>query len=72
MSGIFKAHLDKFIEISEEEFADVFPFFRTTTIKKKENLLTEGQICKWHYFVLKGCLRKFFINDKGSNYIMIL
>jgi CRP-like cAMP-binding protein len=35
-------------------------------VRKKENLLVEGQICKYHYFVLNGCLRKFFINEKGN------
>ena len=27
--------------------------------------MTEGKICKYHFFVLNGCLRKFFINEKG-------
>jgi CRP-like cAMP-binding protein len=27
--------------------------------------MVEGQVCKYHYFVLKGCLRKFFVNEKG-------
>ncbi|GEO07025.1 cyclic nucleotide-binding protein [Adhaeribacter aerolatus] len=65
MSAVFKNHLDKFITISPEEFADVCGYFEQVRVPKKENLLTAGQICKHHYFVLKGCLRKFFINDKG-------
>ncbi|SMD10369.1 Crp/Fnr family transcriptional regulator [Pedobacter nyackensis] len=65
MSEIFKSHLEKFIEINEEEFAGILPFFQIKKVRKKENLLVEGQICKSHYFVLKGCLRKFFINKKG-------
>ena len=65
MSEIFKSHLEKFIEINEEEFAGILPFFQVKKVRKKENLLVEGQICKSHYFVLKGCLRKFFINKKG-------
>jgi CRP-like cAMP-binding protein len=65
MTEIFKAHVQKFIEIDEEEFSAVLPFFQISTIKKKENLLVEGEICKSNYFVLKGCLRKFFINEKG-------
>ena len=65
MSEIFKNHLKKFIEVNEEEFACISAFFQVKNIKKKENLLVEGQICKSHYFVLKGCLRKFFINKKG-------
>jgi CRP-like cAMP-binding protein len=65
MSEIFKEHLEKFIEIENEEFLDILAFFQIKKVKKKENLLVEGQICKSHYFVLNGCLRKFFINGKG-------
>jgi CRP-like cAMP-binding protein len=28
-------------------------------------LLEEGQSCKTHYFVEKGCVRMFFLNSKG-------
>lgn len=65
MSDPFKTHLKKFINLKEEDFLEIFSFFQTVTVKKKENLLVEGQICKSNYFVLKGCLRKFFVNDKG-------
>ncbi len=65
MSAIFKAHLQKFITINDADFATITSYFKTLNFKKKENLLSEGQICKHHYFVLKGCLRKFFINEKG-------
>src|SRR5688572_14021094 len=65
ITDIFKSHLEKFIELNEEEFDAIIAFFQIEHFKKKENLLVEGQICKWHYFVLKGCLRKFFINEKG-------
>ena len=66
MSDIFKSHLKKFIEIDENEFQEVMGFVEIIKVKKKQNLLLEGQICKSHFFVLKGCLRKFFINEKGT------
>ncbi len=65
MSEIFKAHLKKFTEIKEEDFPVIMAFFQIVKVRKKANLLTEGQICKSNFFVLKGCLRKFFVNDKG-------
>ncbi|MDQ0595336.1 CRP-like cAMP-binding protein [Chryseobacterium ginsenosidimutans] len=61
----FKAHLDKFINISEEEYISVLSFFEVLEVKKKQNLMLEGEMCKSMYFVLKGCLRKFFTNEKG-------
>jgi CRP-like cAMP-binding protein len=65
MSAIFKQHIGKFVELNEAEFSEIFSYFETADIRKKANLLTEGQLCKSNYFVLKGCLRKFFINNKG-------
>jgi len=61
----FKAHLDKFISIDDQEFASVISYFQIINTGKKENLMLEGEICKFKYFVLEGCLRKFFINEKG-------
>jgi CRP-like cAMP-binding protein len=61
----FKKHLEKFIDINDSEFLDILAFFKVLKVRKKENLLVEGQLCKSHYFVLNGCLRKFFVNEKG-------
>lgn len=65
MSQFLKAHLNKFVIVSDEDFENILQYFQIQTFHKKENLLTEGQICRSNYFVQKGILRKFFINDKG-------
>ncbi len=65
MSLTFKKHIDKFVKISDDEFEEIIKFFSTKDLAKKENLLEEGQICKYYYFVITGLLRKFYINDKG-------
>lgn len=65
MSNIFKKHIEKFAHVSDDEFEEIKKFFDIRDLAKKENLLEAGQICKHHYFVLNGLLRKFFINEKG-------
>lgn len=65
MSQLFKQHIQRFTKITDLEFLEILKFFQIQTVKKKQNLLSEGAVCKYHYFVLNGCLRKFFINDKG-------
>ncbi len=62
----FKVHLNKFIKITDEEFTSIFSFFKEMEVKKKQNLMLHGEICKSMYFVSVGCLRKFFINEKGA------
>ena len=65
MTDLFKKHIEKFIVINEEEFSEVLSFFQVEQVQKKQNVMVEGQVCKYHYFVLRGCLRKFFVNEKG-------
>lgn len=65
-SDIFKIHLQNFININEKEFISILSFFEEIDYKKKENLSEEGQISTFKYFVLKGCLRKFFIKQNGA------
>lgn len=65
MSEIFRAHLEKFITVNDEEFEAILAFFEAKSVSKKETLQEEGKICRYHYFVLKGLLRQFFINEKG-------
>lgn len=61
----FKAHLHKFITITDEEYISILSFFEVVDVKKKHNLMLEGEVCRNMYFVVKGCLRKFFVNEKG-------
>lgn len=58
-------HINKFIEINEAQLSKVLTYFNTLDVAKKENLLTEGKVCRCNYFVDSGCLRLFFINEKG-------
>ncbi|MGA0556454.1 Crp/Fnr family transcriptional regulator [Larkinella sp. VNQ87] len=58
-------HLQKFVSLKDEDGPAILRFFQAKSFKKKENLVEEGDMAKFHYFVVKGCLRLFFVNDKG-------
>jgi len=65
MSEQLIKHLTKSIEIDLDDAEKVMVFFQSVKLDKKENLMEAGQVCKANYFVVKGCLRLFFITDKG-------
>lgn len=58
-------HFQKFVDIRDEDLPQIGSFFKAVQVKKKVALLTEGQVCKSMYFVIKGCLRMFFVDEKG-------
>jgi CRP-like cAMP-binding protein len=65
MTENLKDHITRLNNIPEQDLIKILSYFSVIEINKKQNLLIEGQICKHNYFVDKGCLRLFFINEKG-------
>ncbi|RYE52640.1 MAG: Crp/Fnr family transcriptional regulator [Sphingobacteriales bacterium] len=65
MKENLRTHINKFTKIDEQQLSEILTYFKVVEVAKKENLLIEGNTCKANYFVDKGCLRLFFINEKG-------
>ena len=61
-------HFRKFVEIDPEEEAEVLSFFQSETFIKKEYLIDQNTRCRFHFFVIRGCLRLFFVNEKGIDH----
>jgi CRP-like cAMP-binding protein len=60
----------KHISFTNEE-ADLFlSFFKVKTLKKKEFLLKEGEICKFEGFITKGLFKVFHFDEKGFEQIL--
>ena len=65
MSQNLKAHIEKLLGNTLSDYEGMERFFVPVALRKKEALLTEGKVCRANYFVVKGCLRMFFVNEKG-------
>ncbi len=65
----FIAHIRKYVSLNDSEIEILLPHVKTIKAKKRDYLLEEGQICRSNYFVEEGCLRLFFINEKGTEQI---
>ncbi len=59
-------HIKKTVSLTADEEQAVNLHFSSHTVKKKSLLLEEGQVCNKQYFIVKGCLRSYIINQKGA------
>lgn len=59
------AHFRNYIHIKPEEEEEIAQYFQLENYKKKAELLEAGKRCQKHYFVVKGCLRLYFLDEKG-------
>lgn len=65
MDGLL-AHIQKLAAPSDQDLTQLASYFTKQHCKKKEILHPAGQRCRHHYFVQKGCLRMYYITDKGT------
>jgi CRP-like cAMP-binding protein len=63
-------HMNRFVELTAEEQEHILNAFTYQLVKKKEYILTEGQICHSTQFVMKGCFRSYLITEKGTEQII--
>lgn len=55
--------MSSFIELTNEEKQGILDAFPIKTYTNETNLLKEGQIAKDAFFVIKGCVRKYSIEN---------
>ncbi|MCW3089953.1 MAG: cyclic nucleotide-binding protein [Ferruginibacter sp.] len=56
--------------VNEEEFDYFKTFFILKKLRKRQYFLQEGDVCKYQAFVVKGLLRSYTIDGKGSDHIL--
>ena len=63
-------YFDGLIPLSEKEKEFVAERFRSRLYRKRQYLLQEGDVCAQFYFVVRGCLRMYKIDEKGTTHIL--
>ncbi|OGX92292.1 Crp/Fnr family transcriptional regulator [Hymenobacter coccineus] len=63
------AHIARYVALAPAEAQLVRDHLVLQTVPRKAHLLVAGQPCCASYFVLHGCLRMYFITEKGTEQI---
>jgi CRP/FNR family transcriptional regulator, cyclic AMP receptor protein len=63
-------HLSKNTFISEGEFELLHSYLRKRVVKRRGFLLSQGEICNFEGYIVKGCLKKYYIDEKGDEVIL--
>jgi len=53
------------VALSDEQLTTILSYFHELTPKKNEILLGEGEASRKMFFVIKGCLRIYFMQENG-------
>ncbi|GAB4050013.1 Crp/Fnr family transcriptional regulator [Spirosoma litoris] len=65
-----QTHIDRLVDLTESEFAQLKTFFIPKKLRRKQYILQEGDLCKYISFVEKGLLRTYTVDAKGTEHIV--
>ncbi len=63
MEELLREHMARFIRLSDVEFDRFYQCLHFRQLKRREVLLSIGEICRDAYFIQQGCLRYFNVVD---------
>jgi CRP-like cAMP-binding protein len=61
-------YFSKLLSLDSEEIEAVKTKFIERSIKRRQFILQEGDICKLNTFVVEGCFRMYFVDEKGKEH----
>ncbi len=70
MSERLRQNVARKITISEDDFAFFLNLLKQKKLKKREFLLSAGEVCRWSCFVEEGILRSFSVDEKGEEHVL--
>jgi CRP-like cAMP-binding protein len=70
MFDLIISNFARHINLSQEETDYTLSLFTHKIVKKRTVLLSAGEICRVVYFVNKGCLRLYQIDQEGTDHVI--
>jgi CRP-like cAMP-binding protein len=67
---LFESYIRTYDLFSDEEVAIIKSLAIPKYLKKKQYLLRQGSVCRYHTFICSGCLRSYRIDDGGCEHII--
>src|SRR6201989_347400 len=64
------ANISKHISLTPEETTFFTSLLKPRSLANGEYLLREGQVCKYESFVVKGCVKTYYVDENGFDNII--
>lgn len=61
-------YFEKFLPLNEEEKSFVEEVFKERSIKRRQFILQEGDICVFNSFVVEGCFKMYMVDENGKEH----
>ncbi|SEW20720.1 cAMP-binding domain of CRP or a regulatory subunit of cAMP-dependent protein kinases [Chitinophaga sp. YR573] len=67
---LLRQHIEKIVPLTDSEFDYVLSHFSTRKFRKHQFLVQEGDLVPQEFFVIKGCMKSYMMNEEDKEYIL--
>ncbi len=71
MHPLLEAGLSRHIQLTDEEKELLWQAVTVRKYRKRQYVLQAGDVCRHENFVVSGCLRAYYIDDAGTEHIIM-
>jgi CRP-like cAMP-binding protein len=64
-------YIRNFVDLTEDEEAILTSKVRSRKYLKGQFIVQQGDVCKYSSFLVSGCTKTFFVDDKGQEHIVM-
>lgn len=70
MFAAFDKNITGSVSLLASELDLVHQLFQHKTCKKKTLLLNKGQVCNFEAYIIKGCVKKYYLDQNGDEVVL--
>src|SRR5512140_2152209 len=67
---VLRAHIGRRVRLTDREFTTCAALLTPRTVRRRQFLLQENEVCGFLGFVTSGCLRQYTVDRKGDEHIL--
>jgi CRP-like cAMP-binding protein len=65
------AHIKEVIDISSTEQSYFLSLLKYRKVRRRQYILQAGDVCLYETFIIKGCMRSYFIGEDGTEHVIM-
>ncbi|SEC25483.1 cAMP-binding domain of CRP or a regulatory subunit of cAMP-dependent protein kinases [Tenacibaculum sp. MAR_2009_124] len=65
-----RKHIEEIVDLTDEEFDFILGHFTTIKKRKHQYIVQKGEVVSKEFWIIKGCLKSYFVDDSGKEHIL--
>lgn len=63
-------YFNSFVPLTQEEMIELEKRVNHRLIKRRQFILSSGEVCKHYHFILEGCFKMYKVDEQGKEHII--